>query len=207
MVKEKNWSGVANDFDARQNYIVGQGSIKIIEKELAKLDKLKDLLELGCGNGKYTCLLAKAADNIIATDLSEEMLGVAKAKLKDFTNVIVEQADCYKTRYDDEKFDTVFMANLIHVIMEPEKSILEARRILKSSGRLIILSYTTDGMTAENIDIMKRRYLEVFGSFPSQKTPMELLDLIKLVEENNFAVESSLLIGDKTKAMYLIARK
>jgi ubiquinone/menaquinone biosynthesis C-methylase UbiE len=205
--KEKNWSGLASDFDKRQDYIVGQGSIQIIEKELGQLEKLGDLLELGCGNGQYTRLISPAANSIIATDVSEDMAKAAAVKLEDCSNVTIETADCYKTRFPNEAFDTVFMANLIHVVMKPETALAEAWRILKDAGRLVILSFTSDGMTAENIGIMKERYLEVFGDFPPKAAPMMLNDLSKLVKENKFRIQSASLIGDKTKAMYVIAQK
>jgi ubiquinone/menaquinone biosynthesis C-methylase UbiE len=38
--------------------------------------------------------------------------------------------------YPDGSFDTVFAANLMHVISDPAKAVAEARRVLKVGGRL-----------------------------------------------------------------------
>jgi ubiquinone/menaquinone biosynthesis C-methylase UbiE len=207
MSAEKNWSGMAKDFDKLQDYIVGKETNFIIAKELAKLHKLKKVLELGCGNGKYTRQIIHAVDHITATDFSEDMVVAATEKLKDLKSLTIEQADCYNLEYADESFDTVFMANLIHVVLKPELALSEARRVLKKNGRLIIVSFTSDGMSLENLEIMKERYLEVFGKFPEKNAPMKLNDLIKMVGENNFQIDKAELLSDKTKAMYLIANK
>lgn len=207
MATEKDWSGMAKDFDKLQDYIVGEGTNYIIAKELAKLHKLKNVLELGCGNGKYTRQIINAVDHITATDFSEKMVIAATDKLKDLKNLTIEQADCYNLDYADESFDTVFMANLIHVVLEPELALNEARRVLKKNGRLIMVSFTSDGMSFEDLEIMKKRYIEVFGTFPEKKAPMLLKDLVKIVEKNNFQIGKADLVGNKTKAMYLIASK
>ena len=204
---EKDWSGIAGYFDRRQEYIAGEETIYVIDRELAKLNKLGKVLELGCGNGKYTRQIINAAEHITATDLSGDMLTVAAEKLKDFKNLTLEPADCYKLEYTDETFDSVFMANLIHVVLKPELALKEARRVLRKNGKLIILSFTTDGMTPENIETMKKRYLKVFGAFPEKKSPMLLNDLVKLVKDSGFQVTEAGLVGADTKAMFLAADK
>ena len=204
---EKDWSGIAKDFNNLQDYIVGEESNFIITRKLAELRNIGRVLELGCGNGKYTRQIIHAADSITATDFSNDMLVSATDKLKDLTNLTIEQADCYKLEYADESFDTVFMANLIHVVLNPELALEEARRVLEKNGKLVILSFTTDGMAPEDIETMKERYLEVFGAFPDKKSPMLLSDLVKLVEAGGFQITIAELIGANTKAMFLMAGK
>ena len=79
--------------------------------------------------------------------------------------------------------------------------------MLKKNGRLIIVSFSPDGMSLENLEVMKECYREVFGKFSEKNAPMKLNDLIKMVGKNNFQIDKTKLIGDKTKAMYLIANK
>ncbi len=207
MSEEKDWSKIAKDFDDRQDFIVGESTSRIIEKYLSEIKDLGQTLELGCGNGKYTKLIAKNADTILATDISDEMINVAKDKLKSFNNIKLECSDCYETKYNDSFFDSVFMGNLIHVILKPEKALSEAYRILKNNGRLILISFTTDGMTPENVSFLFERYLEKFGSPPKISTPMTLKSLKEMVEKCNFVVQRAELIGDDTKAMFVIASK
>lgn len=205
MPEEKDWSNIAGDFDERQDVLIGEATNKIIKKELCSLKRLGSMLELGCGNGKYTKFMAESADEIIATDVSEEMVSVSRNKLKSFKNIVVEYSDCYKTQYETHRFDTVFMGNLIHVILEPEKALSEAYRVLKKRGALILLSFTIDGMTPENINSLNEKYLDKFGAFPQVKGPMTLNSLSRLVEKNKFTIQKAELIGEDTKAMLVIA--
>ena len=207
MKNEKNWTAMAEDFDERQNYVVGDNSNTIIEQELLKLKNLQNTLELGCGNGRYTKLLATVTNKIIATDVDEKMINTATEKLKNTENITFEVADCYQTSYNNNHFDTVFMGNLIHVVLEPQIALLESRRILKKGGKLILLSFTIDGMTKANIEGLKKRYIEKFGEFPEINKPMLLKDLAELVSSHGFKIKEQKLLGAESKAMYLIAEK
>ena len=71
------------------------------------------------GNGAYTAAIYKEASSIRATDFSKEMVEETSKKFKNDDKICVEQADCHKTDYQDESFDTILMANIIHVIDEP----------------------------------------------------------------------------------------
>ena len=53
------------------------------------------VLELACGTGYWTAALANAAESILATDASEEVLEVARAKRLDPSRVSFTRADAY----------------------------------------------------------------------------------------------------------------
>ena len=52
-------------------------------KKLSDESDLGELIEFGCGAGFYTKVLAANASHITATDLSDEMLAMARTQLKD----------------------------------------------------------------------------------------------------------------------------
>jgi ubiquinone/menaquinone biosynthesis C-methylase UbiE len=163
---EKNWSELSKDFDQRQQYVAGKEVVNLITDKIQALKDIGDVLELGCGNGFYSQYLAKAASSIIATDISKDMVAVARKKLADHKNIKVEISDAYKTEYEDCSFDTIFMANLIHVVEHPDIVLRESKRILKPQGRLIISTFTTYGMDDKEIEEMFKRYLQAFGQPP-----------------------------------------
>lgn len=117
--KETYWSRFAGDFDERNKYVVGEKTIGMVKAKLQRQKNLGSLLELGCGNGMYTQDIATSADKITATEFSEEMLAAAKKALKGNPKIKLEKADCLNLPYKNESFDSVFMANLIHIISDP----------------------------------------------------------------------------------------
>ena len=206
--KEKYWSKFANTFDEDQRYIVGGAAQQqeIVERLSGERD-LGELIELGCGAGFYTKFLAANASHVMATDLSDEMLAVAKTQLRELQNVTVAKADCEKTDFPDGKFGSVFMANLVHVIENPSTTLKEAYRILTDGGLLLIVDYTTYGMKwFEKIKIGMRA-LRKFGRPPSSSRNLSPDELHSLVESAGFEVEEVQLIGDRSKAVYLKGRK
>ena len=99
-----------------------------------------------CGNGAYTAAIYKEASSIRATDFSKEMVEETSKKFKNDDKICVEQADCHKTDYQDESFDTILMANIIHVIDEPGNVLKESYRLIKPEGTLLLTCFATDGM-------------------------------------------------------------
>jgi len=206
--KEKYWSKFANTFDEDQTYIVGEPVQQAVLERLSGESDLGELLELGCGAGFYTKVLAANASRVMATDLSDEMLAVARTQVKDLQNVTVAKADCEKTAFPDGKFSSVFMANLVHVIENPSITLKEAYRILKDGGLLLIVNYTGYGMKWFEVMKMGIRFFRRWGKPPAySQGKLSPDELRSLVESAGFKVEEVQLMGDKTKALYLRGRK
>lgn len=204
---EKDWSATATHFDVLQDYVVGDHTTQLVLSKLASIESLGEVLELGCGNGTFTRAVADNARKIVATDCSPEMAAAAGQRLHGLDNVSVEVANCYQTEYPDQAFDTVFMANLIHVVERPDLAVAESRRLLRPGGRLLLLSFTMDGMKLRHAIPMIFRYLKAFGKPPKKATPFKLDSLCDFVQQNGFAVEHRELLGDKSKAMLVLARR
>ncbi len=205
---EKSWSNLADNFDEIGKYVTGIEIDKKIKDELHKLNNLGDLLEVACGTGNYTRHLAKASNNILASDISEDMLRFAKKNLKNIDNIIFDKLDCYKTGLSDSAFDSVFMGNIIHVVENPKLALSEAWRTLKPDGKLIIVSYTTDGMPLINIIGLSFRYIKSMGTPPKGGTKFKLKSLNNFISANGFKVEQSKLItSKKANAIFLVAKK
>jgi ubiquinone/menaquinone biosynthesis C-methylase UbiE len=207
MKHEKNWATFAENFDRLQAYVVGQKTLSLLNEKIETLHGLGDLIEFGCGSGIYTDSLSKVADHVTATDVADDMLQIARQKLEPHSNIRLEQRDCYDSTYPHSSFDTVFMANLIHVVHDPAKALNEAHRILKERGKLVVLSFTADGMTWFNRIGLIYRYLKTFGAPPHKGTPFMLASLTDFVNTHGFSVQDADLIGHNTKAIFLVATK
>jgi len=181
--KEEYWSRFAQSFEDDQEYVAGKSSIQTLVKRLKGERDLQEVIEFGCGTGKFTKAIAKNAEHIIATDLSDEMLEMATIRLRRFKNVTVRKADCYHTSFPSGRFDTVFMANLIHVIEYPHDTLRESHRISRNGGTLLIASFTNYGRKESDMIRTATRYLERFGMpppyFRDKLSPDELAHLVE----------------------------
>ena len=207
--KETYWSQFANDFEKRQAYVAGEDLILTIRKRLRLEKDLQHVLELGCGTGLFTEDLSLNAQKITATDFSEEMIAKALELRKTLPNVTFSKEDAMQLSFEDQCFDTVFMANLIHVISDPNLVIEESRRVLKPGGRIIIASFAIDAMSFFNKIKMASRYIKTFGKVPedARKAKASPKRVEKLLIQNNFNILTSEILGTVTKSMYIVAEK
>ena len=205
--KESFWSRFANDFEKRNNYVVGKKEIDNLKDHLSEIKDLGNALELGCGDGVFTKMLTKNADSITATDWSKEMVNAAKFKLAGLSSIKLKKENCMDLSFQDESFDSVFMANLLHVIPQPEKAISECKRVLKPKGRIIILSFTAYGMSFFNKMGMIYRYLRTYGKPPKYSAVLTVPKVRQMLEKEGFQVQRVALIGTKMKSVFVIAEK
>ena len=206
--KETYWSQFTEGYEEKQEHVVGKDLILLTQKEMLKETGLGKTLELGCGTGLYTETLQSIAENVMATDFSEEMIEVAKQKRGNLKNVQFQKADALNLEFKDETFDAVFMANLIHVVGNAEQVIKESKRVLKNGGQLIITSLAIDEMNFINRMKMGIRYLKTFGK-PSdeatkEKTTRKKVEMLLL--KNSFEITKSLVIGNNTRSFYLVGK-
>ncbi len=199
---ENQWERIASDFERRVRYVAGEASIQAIHDTLAAQSLRGDVLELGAGNGTYSSLLAETAKRLWVTDLSNEMLAVCKQGLQGRDNVQMEQQDCCCLSYAEASFDAVVMVNLLHILPNLDQVLTQCRRVLKSGGSLVIISFTTAGMSFTAKLGMAYRYLRAFGKPPAASRRLTLESTHALLEEQGFTIQALSLIGKKTKAVF-----
>jgi ubiquinone/menaquinone biosynthesis C-methylase UbiE len=206
--EEKFWSKIATTFEADQEWIAGKGLIQAVTEKLHQEHDLGEVIEFGCGTGVFTIPLTQNAKHIIATDLSDEMIEIARTQLEGFQNITVEKANCKNTSFPSERFDTVFMANLIHVIENPQEALQESWRVLRNNGTLLITDGTSYDMRPFAKIKMVIRVIRKWGRPPRYfRGNYSTAELGSLVESAGFKIEEVDLIGDQMKALYLRASK
>lgn len=206
--KEVYWSKFASDFEKRQRYVTGENTFTTVINELKKEEDLGRCLELACGTGSYTIELNKKASSIQATDFSDEMIEVVKERTRGLSNISCHKANAMALQFHDNSFDTVFMANLIHVIPSPEKVIEESYRVLNKGGKIIVSSFTQEGMQFSEKIKMIYRFLKTFGMPPKgSKKGSTPKGVERLLQNSGFTIEKSKLLGDKTKCFLIVGIK
>lgn len=111
--------------------------MKEIESRIPSGRKLK-ILDVGCGSGFFSILLAKRGHEVTGTDLTPEMVECSRQLAGEF------QADCRflvmdaeKLDFPEEAFDVVISRNLTWTLPHAEKAYQEWLRVLKKGGVLL----------------------------------------------------------------------
>jgi ubiquinone/menaquinone biosynthesis C-methylase UbiE len=100
--------------------------------------RCKSILEIGCGTGKNTPLLARIGENVCALDFSEGMMDQAKAKVR-LSNVRFTVADITQPwPYEDRSFNLIVCNLVLEHIRDLSFIFSEAFRVLADAGRMFI---------------------------------------------------------------------
>ncbi len=98
------------------------------------------VLDVGCGTGNLTRKLLERLDEsgrVMAVDVSPQMIELAKAKNPDPRSVF-HVADVCCLPVEDRSLDRVLCFSMWPHVEEPEKALLEIKRVLKPGGFLHI---------------------------------------------------------------------
>lgn len=96
-------------------------------------------LDIGCGPGFFSILLAQMGHNVTAFDYSEGMLARAQENFLEMgVEVDTQQGDAQNLPFDDNSFDYIVSRNLVWNLEQPEQAYSEWLRVLKPGGRLFV---------------------------------------------------------------------
>jgi SAM-dependent methyltransferase len=104
-------------------------------------------LEIGCGGGRITRLVAPRVGELVATDTSPTMLAEARLTLVEFPNVKLVRARSFLLdEFPSESFNLVFSQGLTPYLdpLQVLAMLAESRRVLRSGGACILNFDTVD---------------------------------------------------------------
>jgi len=112
----------------------------------------ESILEIGCGTGHALVEFSDRGGKVIAIDLSEKMLEVARSKIQG-RNVGLCQADGLFIPFSNDQFNIVFISFTLELFDTPEipKVLYEIHRVLKKGGKLGIVSLAKRDILAVQI--------------------------------------------------------
>lgn len=124
----KWWNPTKGDYSYLFNYQLNE-----IYFWLSSLPK-GAALEVSCGKGRGTKRLNKLFKNYIATDISKEMIEIAKKKCP---KVTFKQMDAEDLKFKPNSFNAVIcLAAIVHY-PNPQKALNDFYRVLKPGGFLV----------------------------------------------------------------------
>jgi len=109
------------------------------------------ILDVGCGTGELSLLLAGMGYQITGIDLSNKMLSVARSKAT--ASQLKAQfvtGDAESLNFDDESFDALINRHLLWTLPHPDSALREWKRVLTKEGRVIIIDGLWMNYSLEN---------------------------------------------------------
>lgn len=97
----------------------------------------RSVLEVGCGTGTFTRLLAHAAARVVAVDLDPGFVAAARAATASHPHVRVECADATAAGMPRD-FDTVVMLDVLEHVADDVGLLRKLREALAPGGRIIL---------------------------------------------------------------------
>jgi len=98
------------------------------------------VLELACGTGYWTRIIAEVADKVVATDINPEMIAMAKLRALPADKVALRVADAYDLPADIGDFTAVFIGFWwSHVKREDQERFLAQLKAKVGKDMLVVL--------------------------------------------------------------------
>lgn len=165
------------------------------------LDSKKNeiVLDLGCGDGTLAKEIEEKGSKVIGIDLSENM--IQKAKENGIEAYVMSAIDL---KFSNNYFDKVFSNAVLHWIKDLDTNVKEINRVLKKNGKFVA-EFGGYGNIKSLCEAMQTVFSENkdFGTFENPWNFISDIEYKKILEKNNFEVQSIELINRPTKINHI----
>lgn len=98
----------------------------------------RHVLDVGCGPGFFSVLLARLGYEVTAVDYTENMLAEARKNATHYgVDIDFRRMDAQKLDFEDGIFDLVISRNVLWNLEQPEQAYREWLRVLKPNGTVM----------------------------------------------------------------------
>jgi ubiquinone/menaquinone biosynthesis C-methylase UbiE len=166
-VKEEitsKWNVSSETYDSYHGHGVKSegeaGAWKAVFRSVFPAGKLR-ILDVGCGTGEISLLLAEMGHEVTGIDLSEKMMEKGRIKANNRgLDIVFENGDAENPPFADDSFDVVVNRHLLWTLPHPQEAVRNWKRVLKEGGLVIII----DGVWNDgSLNIRARRFLSNVG--------------------------------------------
>ena len=180
-INDTSWN--ATLYDDKHNFVFkyGEDVVKLLAPE-----KGERILDLGCGTGHLTHLIAQAGARVIGIDNSPSMIERANAAYPDLDFRVMSATDFHFPA----PFDAVFSNAVLHWVLDKESAVDQIAQSLRPGGRLV-LEMGGKG-NAEEIVVATRKVLTRHGHYSNAAIQLwyfpSLSEYTMLLEKKGFRV-------------------
>jgi ubiquinone/menaquinone biosynthesis C-methylase UbiE len=152
------WDKEAASFDKEVDHgLIGDDARAawkaVLENALDR--QASDVLDIGCGTGSLSILLAELRHRVVGMDLSPAMIDLARAKAqKEQQAIQFHVMDAAFPDFPSQTFDAILCRHLLWTLPEPAKVLQRWIKLLKPKGRLVLIEgfwHTGAGLKAKEL--------------------------------------------------------
>ena len=131
----------AAEWDELRRLHVSEAEVEAALLKLIGEEPVEAFLDLGTGTGRILQLFEGLYRRGVGVDASRDMLAVARANLDraGITKASIRHGDIFNLPLERDEFDVVTIHQVLHFLDDPAAAIAEAARMLRPSGRLVII--------------------------------------------------------------------
>lgn len=158
LVKE-NFGVQAQAYVQSALHATGEDLLRL-EKMLAPYSEAK-LLDVGTGGGHVSYLAAKQVRQVVAYDMSSEMLAAVEktAAERGLSNITTKQGVAENLPFEDGTFDVVVSRYSAHHWRDVGMGLREINRVLKPNGLMIIIDTASPGEPVRDVFLQTVEFL------------------------------------------------
>ncbi|SMC49464.1 class I SAM-dependent methyltransferase [Lentzea albidocapillata] len=147
--------GLARVMRASQPAELAEGTTvrtrQLVTHHLRSLGPIGSALEIGCGMGRITPVIAAQADAVTAIDMTPRMLDLARAACAHLPGVEFRQSAVQRLPWRDKRFDVAVCVWVLMHVLDDDEIARACRAIAGAARHLVLVEY-------EHADIPVGRY-------------------------------------------------
>ena len=169
------FDSIAEDWEKLKKEIFGEVNLNSM---ILKAVPLSDtIVDMGCGTGDLLAPLREKSNRIIGVDKSPKMLAEAKRRFaNNGKNVDLRIGELEHLPLGDGEADLAVINMVLHHVLDPRKTFLEAYRVLKKGNPFIIVD-----LLNHHVERMRERYGDRWLGF-------SVADIQKWLEKTGFNI-------------------
>jgi SAM-dependent methyltransferase len=100
------------------------------------------VVDLCCGDGWFTLPMAQVASHVVAIDIDQKLLDMARARLATVTNCEFVEADAFDiAKVVKRPAEFVFLANVFHGVPDRPRLAAAVKDVLQPDGLFVIVNW------------------------------------------------------------------